>query len=102
MNKIKKLDAELKRRYGPSKPGIDAELDELYDAIDVLMKNNCWSFLDGVLEDFIPRIWRTDIDILLGYLTATLPYKSKIPARVKFLDYCRKIHYYPELWKGLD
>jgi len=80
----------------------DVELDELYDAITILMQNNCWTFLDRVIEDFIPRIWRTDIDILLGYATATLPGKSKLPSRVKFLDSCKQIHYYPELWTGLD
>lgn len=102
MKKIQKLDAELRQRCGPSRPGIDQELDDLYDAVHALAKNGCWRFLDTVIQDFTPRIWRTDIDTLLGYATATLPFKSKLPSRVKFLDSCKQIHYYPELWKGLD
>lgn len=75
----------------------DQKLDELYDGIQALAKQECWWFLDSLLQDFTPRIWRTDLDMLLGYATATFPFKSKLPSRVKFLDICKKLYYDPEL-----
>ena len=80
----------------------DKELDEVYAAMDALMLAGCWGFLDEYLHGMIMRSWRTDLDILLAIATATLPGKSKLPARVNFLDNDKRLHPNKELWKGLD
>ena len=79
----------------------DIKLDEIYDAFDALMKAKCWNFIDGYLHDLCMRCWRTDIDILLAYATATLPAKTKLPHRKMFIDTCKHLHPNLELWKGL-
>ena len=80
----------------------DKQIDEIYDAMDALMKAQCWKFLNDFFTDLCPRVWRTDIDILLSYATSTLPAKSKIPSRDKFIKTCKHLFPDVELWKGLD
>ena len=80
----------------------DVELDEVYAAMDALMLAGCWVFLDEYLHGMVMRTWRTDVDILLAIATATLPGKSKLPARVIFLDNAKRLFPGKELWKGLD
>ena len=84
---------------------INHELDVIYYAIDLLMKNGQWEFLDGVIHDLIIKVWRMDIDILMGYATVTLPGKSKLPSRKVFMEQCIRLHSdpkEPDLWKGLE
>ena len=42
---------------------LDAELDKLYDAIELLMTNGCWDFLDDILVDKALQVWRIDLEI---------------------------------------
>ena len=62
----------------------DAALDLIYDSIDDLMRNEEFPRLDSILA----RISITDLstDILLGILTATLPAKSRLPARAELFN----------------
>lgn len=80
----------------------DADLDELYEAIDVLMKIGAWKFLDSLLVNWELSAWRTPVDLLVGYATATMPAKSKLPSRKAFMARCMQLHTDPELWKGLE
>lgn len=76
-------------------------LDEIYNAIDALMKNECWNFLNELFIYWEMRVWRTDLDILLAYAIASCAGKSKLPARKHFMNTCMRIHTDSKLWKGL-
>ena len=80
----------------------DHHLDEIYDTIDLLMKNGKWIILNQLFELWESRAWRTDLDILLGYATASLPGKSKIPHRAVFMDKCKRLYPDKKLWSGLE
>lgn len=80
----------------------DEQLDEIYDAVHALGKLKCFNVLHDILVNLEMKAWRTDLDILLGYATATLPFKSKLPYRVHFINKCKLLHSDPALWKGLD
>jgi hypothetical protein len=61
---------------------LDTALDLIYDKIDDL-------FLAGQFEEVDSLLGKIDIrgssvDILLGFLTATLPAKSRLPSRAPF------------------
>ena len=81
---------------------IEIKLDELYDAVDCLLKDGHWNFINEYLSDLTVRIWRTDVNILLGWATSTLPAKSKLPARKYFLEQCKGMYSKKGLWDGLD
>lgn len=76
--------------------------DEVYIAIDILMESNCWEFLNECFSNLDLKVWRTDIDTLLAYATASLPGKSKIPSRVGFINTCKRFHPDVTLWVGLE
>jgi hypothetical protein len=78
------------------------QLDEIYDAMDALMKAKCWTFIDNYLHDLCMKAWRTELDYLLVYATATLLAKSKLPHRKLFMDTCKHLHPDVEVWKGLE
>jgi hypothetical protein len=80
----------------------NSQLDALYDAIDCLLKNGSFEFLDDVIKDKLPQIWRMDLDILLGWATVTLPAKSKLPSRKLFIETGKRYHPNKKLWKGLE
>jgi len=80
----------------------EKKLDEIYGAIDVLMRDDRWGFLDDFLKNLIVRAWRTDIDELLAYATATFPGKSKIPSRAVFVSHCKRLFPDKDVWQGLD
>ena len=85
----------------PSKT-TDADLDDIYDTIDLLMRNGKWNLLNELFQIWEQQAWRTDLDRLLGYATASFPAKSKIPSRRAFIEKCKVLHPEAELWKGLD
>lgn len=60
----------------------DAELDHIYDLVDTLMKTGQFSALDKLLNRV--DVESASADILLGYLTATLPAKRSLPSRSSF------------------
>ena len=80
----------------------DKEIDEIYDAVDILMSNGCFGFLNEHLSHLVPMAWRMDLDILLAYVTATLPAKSQLASRARFLNKCMELHPTKKLWKGLE
>lgn len=93
----------IERLLASKKPkNVDAQLDEIYDSIDALMKLGAWDFLDDLFLYWEGKAWRTKVDILLGYATASLPGKSKLPHRKLFMDACLKFHPDKKLWKGLE
>jgi len=55
--------------------------------------------VDIIIEYLAMR--ETDIDLLLGYLTATLPAKSNLNNRVKLYERCKSMMN-QELLKGLE
>ena len=75
--------------------------DEIYISIGVLIKNNCWKFLTEYFFTLRLRVWRTNIDMLRAYATASLPAKSKIVSRQLFMDTCKQL-YPSEDWSGLE
>lgn len=79
----------------------DKELDELYEIADLLMKKGRWSLIDDLLEYYANTAWRMDLDMLLGWATATNVCRSKLKNRKRFLEACMNFHHDPELWKGL-
>jgi hypothetical protein len=81
---------------------IQNELDGVYDMIDVLMTNGRWELLNKLFICWASMAWRTDLDILLGWATASLSGKSKIPAREMFIKTCKRLHPDVKLWKGLE
>lgn len=85
----------------PSKT-TDKELNDLYDTIDLLMKNGKWELLNLLFQIWEQRAWRTDLDMLLGCATASFPGKSKIKSRTAFIEKCKSLYPDSELWKGLD
>lgn len=61
-----------------------AALDRLYESVDAMMK-------DGRLKDLSQElssveVGTTSVDILLGYLTATLPVKDTLESRTDFFE----------------
>lgn len=80
----------------------DADLDELHEAIDALLRVGAFKFLDSLLVNWELTAWRTPVDLLVGYAVATYPAKSKLPSRKAFMDRCKQLHAEPELWKGLE
>lgn len=80
----------------------DAEIDEIYDAIDVLMRSGNFNFLNSLFPYWTSTAWRTSVHILLTYATASLPAKSKLPSRKAFMEECMKLHTEPKLWSGLE
>lgn len=80
----------------------DKELDEIFDAVDMLMTRGHWNFLDEILQNLTPKIWRSDVDKLVGYATITLAGKSNLPSRPRFIEECKRYHHEKGLWTGLD
>lgn len=61
---------------------VDAALDVLYDRVDDLLKASQFSAVDNLLRQ--ADVASISVDVLLGLLTATLPARSKLPARAEF------------------
>ena len=80
----------------------EEEWNEVYYAMGALMKVSAWNFINDILLDATLKVWRTELDILMIYASATLPAKDKLKARPRFIDRCKKFHPNPRLWKGLD
>jgi len=90
--------ARLERLKNPE--SLDAQLDTLYGWADGLMSSGRFADLDAAIAAYRPDEMPTDI--LLGVLTATLPAKSKLPARVQFyLDVERLVNARGENGPGL-
>ncbi len=60
----------------------DEALDLIYDSVDQLLRSNQFPELDAVIAGV--AVDECSTDLLLGLLTATLPARSKLPARKDF------------------
>lgn len=60
------------------------ELDQIYQKIDDLMRQHRLAELDAFLDSI--DVGATATDLLLGYLTASLPVKSRLPSRSKLVS----------------
>ncbi len=83
----------------------DAEIDDIYEVADLLMTRGRWFLLDDLLEFYADASWRMPLDMLITWATVTLPVKSKLKNRKRFIEECLKFHSDPDdpqLWKGLE
>ena len=79
------------------------ELDELYDTARLLIDHGRYALIDDLLEYYSNAAWRMNVNDLLGWATVTLPVKSKLSKRARFIESCIKFHNdEPNLWKGLE
>lgn len=81
------------------------QLDAIYEWADDLMKAGRFQYLDAAIAAFHPEEMATDD--LLGVLTATLPVRSKLPARKAFYQAVERVltargEMEPGLLKGLE
>ena len=78
-----RLEAFLEPATRLEKHGrVDAALDVLYDRVDDLLKAKQFALVDDLLRQ--ANVTSLSTDMLLGFLTVTLPAKSKLAARDKF------------------
>jgi hypothetical protein len=63
------------------KSGRDKALDQLYDAVDDMYRDGRVDELNAILSA-IP-VQQLSVHLLLGFLTATLPFRSQLPARLE-------------------
>lgn len=66
---------------------IASDLDAIYDKIDGMMHAGKIKEIDQILAAV--SMDSTSTDLLLGYLTITLPVKSSLPSRVAFYEATR-------------
>lgn len=60
----------------------DMQLDCVYDEIDYFLTKGQFALVNGMLESIPTDEYSTPV--LIGFLTATLPAKSKLPFRPTF------------------
>ncbi len=68
---------------------IDSELDKVYDNIDALLSSSNFEQCNSLLRGL--NVNETGTDLLLGYLTATFPAKSRLPYRDTFYQNVEKV-----------
>lgn len=81
------------------KININSQLDQIYDTIDELLLEGKFSEIDRILEQVDTRI---DLNLLLGYLTATYPARSKLNKRVDLFNKVKLLAQDKQLLKGLE
>ena len=82
---------------------LNANIDELYDLIDVKMREGKFDELNAFFAFICRDIYMFNLDTCLAFLTATLPAKSKIPQRdVFFSKMMKRTQEQPDLLKGLE
>jgi hypothetical protein len=96
---------EYNERSEYKKMNTNQKLDWIFDWTDSLMREGRFGEIDRVLETMMPEYH--EIDELLGWLTATLPAKSKLPSRKQFYSDVEgalkaKGLWEPGLLKGLE
>lgn len=78
------------------------KLDQVFVAIDALMRVEAWDFLNELFLTWSQQAWRTDIRKLVAIATVSLPAKDRIPNRAMFMETCMRLHTNTKLWKGLQ
>jgi hypothetical protein len=84
---------------------IDGQLNDLYYGVDKFFRMGWFDEINFELEELDIQI--TNTDILLGWLTVTLPAKSKLPFRKEFfnkvvLEIEKRGEMEPNLLRGLE
>ena len=77
---------------------IDARLDSIYAWADRLM----WANRPDRIDQVLCRLKSSDLDILLGFLTATLPMRTRLPNRARIYEMAQAIDPDPGLLVGLE
>lgn len=77
----------------------------IYDYIDRLFRDGEFEYCDSLLKSVI--VENLDSDLIMGYLTATLPAKGKLPSRKDFLkrakmEIKKRGEDSEDLWWGLE
>lgn len=67
---------------------LDRKLDRIYDWMDDLMWAGRLDEIARILSEV--EVEKTSTVLLLGYLTATLPVKNRVPGRDKFFQAAKK------------
>ena len=80
-------------------------LDAIYDGVDSMFKSGKFKECDDLLRSL--NVDTISTDVLLGYLTSTLPAKSKLPYRPEFYKKVEETirqrkEYEPDLLRGLE
>lgn len=82
----------------------DEEIDEIFNFINGLFKKELFSTVDMIIKN-IP-VERQDSEIILSYMTITLPAKSKLPSRNDFvqrsIETLKERGLSEENWYGLE
>jgi len=77
---------------------IEDELDLLFDCVDRLYEKEGLNTIDLVLSQARPEM---GLDLLLGFLTITLPHKEQFVYRQRIIEMVREIDDRPGLLTGL-
>lgn len=67
---------------------VEEQLDQIHSSVEEMMNKGRLRDLDWTLDAI--RVEATPSNLLIGYLTATLPVKSALPARKQFYESVRK------------
>ena len=82
----------------------DQELDEITNLVDSLLTNGRFDLVNTILGSISVDLAKTDV--LLTYLTVTLPAKTKLPNRGEFWNKCHAVFvergFGENLWMGLE
>lgn len=80
----------------------DEEIDSIHYGIDFLLRKSMFSLLNKLLNPLLHESSKKeDPDYILTILTTTLPAKSKLPNRTKFVEIGKRILTEEEM-KGLE
>lgn len=80
------LEASLCDKKGEK----DKALDIIFDNVDEAFRAGRFDSIDFLLKDAQFDTDKLSINLSLGWLTATLPAKSKLPNRKQFFDAVKK------------
>ena len=84
-----------------AKEAVRKYTEEANKAMNALIGAECWSFIDDYLYDLCMKAWRMDENYLIEYAKITLPIKSKLPYRERFMITCKHLYPKNDVWKEL-
>ena len=90
MKPIPPIPLDPHPRLGSETMATDQRLDKLHDSIDYLLRHRQYERLNCDIL-MVLSFKLADKDELLGWLTATLPAKSQLPARSQIVEAARKV-----------
>jgi hypothetical protein len=88
MKKATKKDSDY---YQPTKVK-DVDIDNILNYVDSCIRRGEWDVLSDVFYNLTPQAEIMPLDIIVSYLVASLPGKSKIRYRQAFLTKCKELH----------